>query len=189
MGTVLVAWSFPTLTSRETGLGEPPPRFPNTSSALPTTTRTPAPRFACAKIAVTGSASIPVTAIPTAAKARASAPSPHPTSTTSCTPAWQNRPARQAATDARVACSNPSGVKNIRPAASPNFATARRRNDACVNAAAARSGGHSRRTASAAASSSGSAKVSARASASRASSDVTQRANSVFIRPSSTMQV
>ncbi|WP_447643456.1 hypothetical protein [Nocardioides zeae] len=76
---------------------------------------------------------------------------PQPRSTTEDGWAAASRAARWSATVRRVACSSPSGVKNIRSASSPNLATPRTRRPTWVRAAAERSGsGSVRRTAAAA---------------------------------------
>ena len=66
---------------------------------------------------------------------------PQPRSTTVEAPNAESRAARCDATESRVACSSPSGVKYIDAASSPNFATARSRRSAWVRATASRSGG------------------------------------------------
>ena len=65
---------------------------------------------------------------------------PHPRSTTDDASNARTRAARCVATDSRVACSSPSGVKYIRAARSPNLVTAARRSAAWESATASRSG-------------------------------------------------
>ena len=122
--------------------------------ASPTCTapaRPSASRLARAIATRTGSRSTPPTTSPARAKARRSPPMPQPRSMT-LPPgiAAATRAARWSATRARVDCSSASGVKNIRCAASPNFATAFARSCACVVAAAAFSASGSRRRTTAA---------------------------------------
>ena len=61
---------------------------------------------------------------------------PQPRSTTVEVPNALSRAARWVATESRVACSSPSGVKYIDAARSPNFSTARVRRSAWVSATA-----------------------------------------------------
>lgn len=69
--------------------------------------------------------------MPARARAIASPPIPQHRSATLRTPSSANRPARWTATEVRVACSTPFGVKNMRYASfAPNFATARCRSRA-----------------------------------------------------------
>ncbi len=113
--------------------------------------RPSASRLARAIAARTGSWSMPAATSPARAKASRSPPMPQPRSTT-LPPgmAAASRDARCSATRARVACSSASGVKNIRWAASPNFATPFSRSCAWVVAAAAFSASGSRRRTTAA---------------------------------------
>ena len=94
----------------------------------------------------TGSRSTPAAVIPARANASRSPPIPQPRSTAERVSAAWSRPARWVATLSRVACSRPSGVKYMRAARSPNFATARRRSSAWVRAAATRSADVERRS-------------------------------------------
>ncbi len=66
---------------------------------------------------------------------------PQPRSTTVEAPNAVSRAARWEATESRVACSSPSGVKYIDAARSPNFSTARVRRSAWVSATASSSDG------------------------------------------------
>ncbi len=117
--------------------------------------RPSASALARATSTVSGSRSTASTEIPARASAIASPPMPQHRSATLRTPSPANRVARWAATEVRVACSTPSGVKNIRYASSaPNFATARCRNRACPSAADTSSAGYVRRSRVAVASSS-----------------------------------
>ncbi len=92
--------------------------------------------------------------MPARARARASPPMPPHRSARRRTPSAWKRAARWAATEARVDCSTPFGVKYIRAASSPNFRAARWRRRAWVSAAETRGAGWVRRSLVAAASSS-----------------------------------
>ena len=114
----------------------------SSASATPTAPGSPsASRFAVATATRTGSRSTPAAVSPARAKATRSPPMPQPRSTTVEAPNAVSRAARWEATESRVACSSPSGVKYIDAARSPNFGTARARRSAWVSATASRSGG------------------------------------------------
>ena len=121
----------------------------STVVASPTWTAPASPRAARLARAIatrTGSWSTPAATRPAREKASRSPPMPQPRSMTLPSGiAAASRAARWSATRDRVACSSASGVKNIRGAASPNFATARSRSRAWVVAAAAFSASGSRR--------------------------------------------
>ena len=129
---------------------------PSRSMVVPSATctapaRPSAARLASATATRTGSRSTPATVSPARENAIRSPPMPQPRSMTLDGWAAASRAARCAATRGRVACSRASGVKYIRTASSPNFATARVRSWTWVSAAAARSAsGSMRRTAAAA---------------------------------------
>ena len=119
------------------------------ASAVTTSPGRPrAARLARAAAAVAGSCSIPVTRSPARAAATRSPPIPQPRSTTEAAGSSRAiRAARWSATWVRVACSRPSGVKNIRAASAPNLAVARCRRAAWVSVAATTSASYRLRSA------------------------------------------